>query len=247
MEWQWQGDQGQWELYSEDAQQALSEAYCSIPGRQLLQRRPGPGQPSVVQLVFTLPASPQHAQPKQQMYEMDFFSRPMVQRNVGSGKQRSIRLVAAVPPVDRLSLPTRIQEPQPEGAPAADEQDSSADDVGASAASSANRARLIEIYTEHKPRKVQDVDQLLREWVGREEQLVARVERKYCPSDDGAAAAGASVMAAAEPQPEPGALGHSQAKRAFRYDPETLQRHNKVRRQAVAPPIRRARVSGVDW
>jgi hypothetical protein len=162
MEWQWQGDQGQWELYSEDAQQALSEAYSSIPGRQLLQRRPGPGQPSVVQLVFTLPASPQHAQPKQQMYEMDFFSRPMVQRNVGSGKQRSIRLVAAVPPVDRLSLPTRIQEPQPEGAPAADEQDSSAaDDIGASAASSAHRARRIEIYTEHRPRKVQDVDQLL--------------------------------------------------------------------------------------
>jgi hypothetical protein len=144
-------------------------------------------------------------------------------------------------------LPSADDAPTKEGAPAADEQDSSADDVGASAASSANRARLIEIYTEHKPRKVQDVDQLLREWVGREEQLVARVERKYCPSDDGAAAAGASVMAAAEPQPEPGALGHSQAKRAFRYDPETLQRHNKVRRQAVAPPIRRARVSGVDW
>jgi hypothetical protein len=44
------------------------------------------------------------------------------------------------------------------------------------------RQRLVEIYTQHKPRKLQDLDELLGEWVGKEEVLLAKVEAKYLAS-----------------------------------------------------------------
>jgi hypothetical protein len=43
----------------------------------------------------------------------------------------------------------------------------------------ATRARILSIYRVHNPRKALDVDALLAEWAGDEEQLLARIEAKY--------------------------------------------------------------------
>ena len=41
------------------------------------------------------------------------------------------------------------------------------------------RKRLVGIYAEHNPRKLDDVDALLNEWTGEEDKLLANVEAKY--------------------------------------------------------------------
>ena len=41
------------------------------------------------------------------------------------------------------------------------------------------RQRLCSIYAEHNPRKLDDVDGLLGEWLGEEDALLANVEKKY--------------------------------------------------------------------
>eukprot|EP01043_Picozoa_sp_COSAG02_P012919 COSAG02_NODE_509_length_20882_cov_71.811914_5_plen_467_part_00 len=41
------------------------------------------------------------------------------------------------------------------------------------------RKRLVGIYAEHNPRKLDDVDALLEEWAGEEDKLLANVEAKY--------------------------------------------------------------------
>ena len=43
----------------------------------------------------------------------------------------------------------------------------------------ATRKRLVKIFAEHKPRKLADVDALLAEWLGVEDELLHLVERKY--------------------------------------------------------------------
>ena len=41
------------------------------------------------------------------------------------------------------------------------------------------RERLTEIYSQHNPRKISDIEKLLTEWAGRETTLLANVEAKY--------------------------------------------------------------------
>eukprot|EP01048_Picozoa_sp_COSAG05_P018426 COSAG05_NODE_2691_length_2766_cov_3.328084_3_plen_354_part_00 len=65
------------------------------------------------------------------------------------------------------------------------------------------RARLQKIYTEHCPRKVQDIDKLLEEHAGKEEELLAKVEAKY--------------------------LAPALAKRAWLKDPDIKRQHAKAR------------------
>jgi hypothetical protein len=50
---------------------------------------------------------------------------------------------------------------------------------------SSYRAQLEEIYREHKPRKLSDIDQLLLQWAGREPTLISVLKAKYlgAPTD----------------------------------------------------------------
>ena len=65
------------------------------------------------------------------------------------------------------------------------------------------RAQLQKIYTEHSPRKVQDIDKLLEEHAGKEGELLAKVEAKY--------------------------LAPALAKRAWLKDPDKKRAHAKAR------------------
>ena len=51
-----------------------------------------------------------------------------------------------------------------------------------------HRARLVEFYRKHNPAKVASVDSTLASYLGREEALFAKLERKYCPPSAAAAA-----------------------------------------------------------
>lgn len=45
----------------------------------------------------------------------------------------------------------------------------------------AAREWILEVYKKHKPGKLKDVDVLLAEWVGEEEELLEKIMEKYNP------------------------------------------------------------------
>ena len=93
------------------------------------------------------------------------------------------------------------------------------------------RDEIVAIYQRHRPDKVSDVDQLLAEWVGEEETLLAKIRGKYGEQPQ------PPPSQPAEPEPEQGPGHAAGPASAFPHEALLTESWSKVR----SPPFRHAR------